>query len=352
MSTAVQPAINVVAGSASAIVPPGYSDIGNNVDSVVIFNQTQSVLQVTGTFGSRYLQPLMADVFPCQTIQSAPFVTPITFVPSNTYLGTITSTFYYKDDEPPSGFPMPLTGFPGGAYFIQNVPSGTGFWPIKPSFTLPSTDLSAPFVIPSGAGALQLPTILIGALNPGGATTIDLVGVQTGTIYQSFSTPSVVNQFAAQTIPLVNAQDTTLQFKDDTGGAHSHGFYIQSLDLKTGLYATPGTPIPTEATAETGSKSFASASVTLLAAPTTGANYLFGWSFVVDVSPANSALLALDTGGLAIDYLSANAGDTSRHAGNMALNGLRTTKAVTLDYIAGSALGVTANATLRYAPGP
>ena len=125
MATISQAPVPIIAGTSTPVLPPSQSTPYGTIVCTV-YNSTPNVLAVTCAGGTRYLQPNQADSYPTSSAMPIPTVSPFTTLPNGTFLGTITATFYDKNDGAPPGFPMPLTPFPGGAVLMVGSTSTVG----------------------------------------------------------------------------------------------------------------------------------------------------------------------------------------------------------------------------------
>lgn len=323
MPTVSQTPINIIAGQSTPALPAGQSVAYGSV-ACVIYNATSSILQVQAAGGSRFLQPTQADVYPVNNAAPVPTVTPITLQAVGTILGTITSTFYDTNDGVPPGFPQPLVPFPGGTTLVAS--------PIVPVPGFFSEALIAP---PPNTQSLTV-------TNPSGVVsgTLTVVGVQSRTTYFQGTVPAN----GSATFSVVNPITTDTAFN----------FMLPAMSPLIGslVYASPtgGLILPTFATS---APTKAITTGTLLAAPTTGANYLFGidldtlavagTQILVEIeSPAGTPIGAVGVSGAA----DAAGPDITDHVN---LNGFRTTSLVKANYLSGAGSG---GVMLRYAPGP
>jgi hypothetical protein len=316
MPTTIAPGVNVQAGVVTSVLPPNYADVGNSVIACVIFNLSSSVLTVTGTFGQRFLQPLTADLFPCPGIQGAPSIAPATIATANTYLGIAQAVFYFQGDTVPVNYPAQLVPFPGGSTQVVNglLPLLSGSVTIQP---------------PPGTGTLTIQGTNSGRTGAG-STLITVTGTQSGTAYLS---STELGGGVVATIDLVGTNDSSFNINFNTSGGGN-----KSLGT-INVYASPSTPVPTFATLSTGQTT----SVTPIAAPTSGAWYIFGVDFLGANQNSNVVLTA---NGLAFAVLLSGLGSAGAFIDHDECNGFRATTAVTASY------ATAINVVIRYAPGP
>lgn len=315
MSTQVTPPVNVIAGGPNKITPPGYSDVGNAVTAVVIYNTTSIVLQVNASSGVSFLQPLTADVFECNTISSAPTVTPVTNQAVGVYLGTLTCTFYFQGDKPPVGFPLPLNPFPGGANLIE-----TGVQLIPGVFQVPAGTTS----------------ITISGTNGAPGQILSLSGNQSGNIY--YGPPSGPKQLPVTFS--VAPFDTTYTLNV------SGPVDVYATNLPTdpnGTNVSPlALPVPSYPTL-----SFNASSTAILSPPTAGAWYLFTADLINGGATQCSVDLTLS--GSPVGWISTTALEASGGIDHVDLRGYRITTALTVNFVVA---GTGPSFSLRYAPGP
>jgi hypothetical protein len=315
--TTIAPAVNLQAGVTTAVAPPSYADIGNNVVACVIFNYSSSVIAVTGSFGQRFLAPLTADVFPCPTIQSAPYVAPTTIAAANTFVGTAQAVFYFKGDDAPGTYPQSLVAFPGGNSSVAGaIPFGLGV-----------VDTVLP---PSGTGTLTVVATRNSNNSTSGTTSLTVTGAQSGTTYLA---TTQITPWSLTAVNLVTSIDTSYIFTwSITGGGNA-------LIGQVNVTASPSTPVPTFATLTAQAVSTTSS---LIATPATGAWYIFGADLVV--SPQANAFWTVGDATRTVFELETGPATTADH---IDLPPYRTTTAINVvNNLGGGRI------TIRYAPGP
>lgn len=181
---------NLVAGSQLSLVPPNwtYTDQSFNV---VVYNSTQFQCQCSGDQGTKWLYGFNADNLKGQlgNLTVYPLVPPTT--PAGCYLGIVTTTSFDGNSEEPTGFPLPLSPFPGGySTLAYQVLATAGF--VSPNGIL--------VAIPPGTLSVTVSGLALG-------TSVTVEGYQTGENYgtETASSSGVV------TINLSdNIQDTIL----------------------------------------------------------------------------------------------------------------------------------------------
>lgn len=320
MATQVTAPVNVVAGELTSVIPPGYSDIGNPVQAIEVYNNTSFVLTVRSESGPRFLQPLTADLFPCSSIGAAPDVQPVTFLPNTTYLGTVTSTIYYQGDQLPAVPTFSLPPFPGGSQ--QVVSNFTFLSGLGGLHSYPAVAVAPP----GGTYVLEFPTpTLQGRTDLAIALPMELTvtGVQSGTVYAS-AISVTASTLTVWVNPSADTQYDIVWTNPSMAGIG--GPFVWSL------YAAPGI-IPTFATLSE-DVNLTTGGEPVLAAPTSGAWYLFD----IDLYNLSSLGYAVLNGGAVWG---------GSVGGSWPLGQLRVTTAIT----GGTSAG-TATITLRYAPGP
>lgn len=257
MSTTITQAVNATAGVPSSIIPPSFADVGNSVIAVEVYNNTSSVLIVTASSGSRFLQPLTADLFPMGSIASAPTILPVSTAATNTVVGTVTSTLYYEGDALPSVPTFSLPPFPGGSslLYVNPNPNNTN-----------TSQLAQGAIVQPPEGA----TGLVILVNPG-ADRVAITGEQTGTAYviQDVAAPGTPYNFS-----LIGLVDTSFQIQGDQHFPPSPKGIAQ-------VNATVQA-VPTIATSSSGEISLPAGNHEVLPAPSVGANYLFFADFYAE----------------------------------------------------------------------
>lgn len=318
MATISQVPVNIIAGQTVPVLDKTQSTPYGTIVCTV-YNSTSSVLAVTCSGGTRLLQPLQADSYPCSSALQVPTVAPITFQASGTYLGIVLSTFYDKNDGAPPGFPMPLSPFPGGEQQIAVV------MPLLPAGTT--------LAVPPGTTSLVF-------VNPGPSqgAILSVVGAQSGINYLTTST-AVTPAGGMVTVP-VAALDTAYVIKPTIISPWLNAT-VYASDVPTSAFsgsaAPSALPIPTMATL---SVTASASTATLLPAPSSGAYYLFDWDVEATVLTGIAEL---------IDQAVAKVFATVQPPVNNSTVNAR------LRYRVAGALGLTASSTtiwLRYALGP
>lgn len=292
--------------------------------AIVIYNQTPYLLRVVGASGASYLLPLTADKFTGPGVaQGQVFVVALNATaPTGTALGTVQATWGAAPDDISSDYPQPLPPFPGAGFELTTnsglVPAVAGVFEVA---------------VPFGTQAL----VFADSLQGGGGIVQSVVGVQSGVNYA----PATLSVPAGGTASLsvTNPITTDTLFKITMAGGFNCVIYAAQVG---------GLIVPAFASLTTDNVDISSGAATLLAAPSVGANYIFGWSWVLDTG-ATRALVELRAGGKTIDYSVFN---TTPDSQNRHLDLERTTGAVTIATIAGGPVGVTNLAVLRYAFGP
>lgn len=360
MPTTVPLLQNLQAGQTTTVSPTSYADIGNHVVAGVLFNNSPVILTVTGQFGQRLLQPNTEDLFPVENVVSQLIVTPTTIAAANTYLGVIASTFYYQGDELPEGLPSPLTPFPGGlAQITQGIAPG-GY------LNVPAAGLV--FQPPPNTAQLYFVNFV---KNNNYTTTI--TGVQSGTVYYT-TTSTVATPGSILTVTINSAIDTSYIIQSKTGGLPVGGDVSWQLLFAVPLSGSIGPtglavgPTATLVGGEVGGKlypwgdggnslsipQFATSTgqvnvstvgtTTIIAAPATGANYLFG----IDMVPnAGTGTLNLYIGTAVAGNVIAQLSTQAPISPTENLNGFRVVGAVIAQ-----AFTATQFVVIRYAPGP
>lgn len=304
MPTANISPVNVIAGQSTSIVPPGYADIGNPVRKAVIYNNTSLILTVQYSGGTSFLQPLTADVYDCSGIVTAPTVTPITSQAAGTYLGTITSTFYFTGDPDPVGFPLSLVQFPGERQVLAQ---------------LGPRNFTTIFAPPLGTNQIAIALNLAST----GPVVVTVTGNQSGATYYNQTLPAG----GSATFSILSNQDTT--YKLVLAGAF----------LNPTIYALPGT-VPTFPTSSSGR---VTSSGTVIPSPSSGALYLFRCDAYFS---SGAGGLSIGGNGTEIGLMTAFAGSGGQWGDHVEFNGMRISTAVTVTF------GISGGIEILYAFGP
>ena len=328
MATVTQNPVLIVAGNSIPVAQSG--SISSGTIACVIYNSTQFTLLVQSAGGTRFLQSLQADSFPCNNAVPVPTVTPVTTFTNGVLLGVLTAAFYDTNDGAPAGFPQPLNQYSGGSQLLV-----AGAMPptnaLTAGFSLGARPLNLSEVtvaIPLNAGSITFTAWPIAPAT--GPYTYQVVGNNSGTTYASLSTSSLLPALQTATVSLIsNFEDTALIFQGASG----------AMGISN-VFAVPAAPAPTF---PTGAVPWSN-SATLIAAPSLGAIYLFTAKLAAG-GAAGGGYNILDNGAqigyIGVDSTAAVTTDLENFAG------LRVAGPVTATVI-GSALG----AVLRYAYGP
>ena len=329
MATVTQNPVLIVAGKSIPVAQSG--SISSGTIACVIYNSTQFTLLVQSAGGTRFLQSLQADSFPCNNAVPVPTVTPITTFTNGVLLGVLTAAFYDTNDGAPAGFPQPLNQYPGGSQLLVagTVPPATI---ASAGFTLSFGGPTVTVAIPLGAGSITFRSIPISPNT--GPYTYQVVGNNSGTTYASLQTSSVQPLSQTATVSLVgNLVDTALVFQGANG----------SIGISQ-LFAVPPSPTPTFPTGNSGLIAGTGGDVLAIAAPPTGlALYLFDADFVNALGAAGAGQIQSPLGS-PIGYPSSASTDYPDH---IIFRGYRTTDAV---YWRSS--GADLYILIRYAFGP
>lgn len=323
MATISQAPVPIIAGTSTPVLPPSQSTPYGTIVCTV-YNSTPNVLAVTCAGGARYLQPNQADSYPTSSAMPIPTVSPFTTLPNGTFLGTITATFYDKNDGAPPGFPMPLTPFPGGAVLMVGSTSTVGTIS-NIGFSFTATTPATVAIVP-GAGSITFNWVASPLLTP---VNFTITGNNSGTSYATVTTQGV------STVNLIgNFFDTALVFACALGTV-----------CIANVYEGPALGVPQFAT-----KSVAIPATTAAALPalTSGAYYLLGADFI---NGAASSMYGEIGDSISTFAAFACQGTIAGNDGpnSVALNGYRTIGPVAVTYLLGSGTGA---AFLRYALGP
>ena len=335
MATVTQNPVLIVAGKSIPVAQSG--SISSGTIACVIYNSTQFTLLVQSAGGTRFLQPLQADSFPCNNAVPVPTVTPITTFTNGVLLGVLTAAFYDTNDGAPAGFPQPLNQYPGGSQLLV-----AGAMPptdaLAAGFSLSARPLNlreVTLAIPLNAGSITFTAWPIATAT--GPYTYQVVGNNSRTTYASLSTSSLLPLSQTPTVSLLgNIADTALIFQGASGAI---GF--------SQLFAVPAPPLPTYATT---SVQTSGSSATLLPALSSGSYYLFDCD--MNNLAAGGAAAQLTLAGADIAYLGTNdetnGGPSTDHKIFSGPNGHR----IGLGPLACTLSGVTVRLVLNYAIGP
>ncbi len=307
MPTTIAPAVNLLVGTGSIVAPPSFADVGNAVVACIIFNNTSSILVVTGSFGQGFLQPNTADLFPCPGIVSAPTVATTAIAPMGTFVGTVQAIFYFEGDRLPTNYPIVLNPFAGGANLLIT--------------SIGNTAVPVPFTIlpPFGTGTLTFNATTA-------ITNLSVTGVQTGRTYASGVS---IAANSTKTLTLFNSGDTS----------YSIGLSGQLDSVAAG----PAISAPTDAIS-----SFGASTTATLAAASGGAYYLYGADLINSGASECAVQIEAPTGTI-IGWLGTTVAQGAGGTDHVQLNGYRTTGAITLTF---DVAGTSPSCTLRYTSGP
>lgn len=106
---------DIVAGKTTVITPPD----DQVYKWVVIFNSITTLLEVQYGGNTQWIQPLMANSYQLPSQSTIVTVIPSTSEAAGTALGSITAAWYLVNEQPPIGYPIPITAS------NVSIPSGT-----------------------------------------------------------------------------------------------------------------------------------------------------------------------------------------------------------------------------------
>lgn len=329
MPSTITPGVNLVAGQTTTVLPPAYADIGNNVVACIVYNLSAAVITVTGAFGQAFLQPLTADIYPCPTIQSAPFVSPTTITANGTYLGIAQAVFLFQGDTLPTNYPTPLTAFPGGSQLLAEI-NGT----VSNGATVTYN------VQPPPGSTFEFEITPVATTPIVGNASITITGNQTSIIYAS-QTLNLGQTDGPFVIPIPNLVSEDSSFSVAITAPASGTITFTSM-----AFAAPATPSPAFATTSTGRVSGTSA---IIAAPSVSgfqAWYLFS-ADMFSTAAGGDIVIAGTTSGRELAFLIGGNGGNNLFVDHVDFGPLRVAEGVTATF-AGTAGGL----EVRYAPGP
>lgn len=329
--------VNVVSGQSVPVLPQGQAIAYGSV-ACVIYNSTQNILIVRSSSGTRYLQPLQADVYSVNDAFPVPIITPISTLATGVFLGTITSTFYDKNDGAPLGFPQPLQDFPGGSNIIQSSPMSGLTFTENSSAVSPLIIATYQLIAPTGYLIITFqPISRTGSV----VYTIAVNGVQTGLSYGSVSISENAASLPGLTTLTIPIAPGNLDFTYQLRASYTSGAGSVTYSILTSV-ATPQLPIPTFPTL---AYHAAGSNASAIVASAGAAPYLFGVDFVLGGAAADA--LSVNFGGVTIAQLGATGGANASFVDHAWLNGHRCPGTV------GVSVGIgTSTVTIRYALGP
>ena len=153
MPTVFVPPTNVYTGGLQSTLPVNQGLAYGTIASV-LDNTTICLLQVFHSSGAAYQQPNISAAYPCSRAMPAPQIQPVTgaVVPaimitlpstSNLIVGTVTSTFFDRNDGFPTGYPSPIVSVSNGQLLVVSQLVQTGL-------------IYQPFLVPLNATGLVL----------------------------------------------------------------------------------------------------------------------------------------------------------------------------------------------------
>ena len=172
MPTVFVPPTNVYTSALQSTLPVNQGLAYGTIASV-LNNTTICLLQVFHSGGAGYQQPNISAAYPCSKAMQAPQIQPVTgaVVPagmialpsaSNLIVGTVTSTFFDRNDGFPTGYPSPIVSVSNGQLLVvsQLVQSGVSYQP----FLVPLN--ATGLVLYSNSSAVPNQTCFITTLDP------------------------------------------------------------------------------------------------------------------------------------------------------------------------------------------
>jgi len=326
---------------------PGANSGNLSSQAAVIVNLSPYELVVSSGAGAtvKVIDPMTRDLVPLdaeagQQIVIDPLVLGTLVTPTS--LSECFVTWYQAGENVPGSYPSAISAGAGpySAQVALNAPIAGGNNQVFSLASQPAVFRSALVTIQNLAGA-QIVAVAV-------ETLITIIALQTysvvfngaGTAFFRIPlTPvgglATMNQTIQVTTPTDNIDVTILL--DTVECATPPPLIFGSSAVSSS--APNGVPtVPTGAV-----KVGIGGGGTVLAAPASGANYLFGADYEIDVTAAGG--INLVTGGTSIAALNDNAANAG--ADHVQLNGYRTTGIVTY-----TSLGAVGSVILRFAPGP
>lgn len=237
---------NVISGQSTQINGPTPQGTQSEYAWLTVYNNTNFIQEVNSETNQAFLQPFTANVFRVPSGIGISLTPVAGQYPIGVWLGTVTAEYNSDKEEKPEGFPVPINQFPGGAQLLATYP--------VPS-QIPLGPLGPIIAVSPGIGTLIIQLAVLGA------TSISVVGVQSGITYATLAV-SVSGTYSVNLTP--NLQDYELQINGQ----------ITVRASIVALYEAPGPAIPTQpnlifhgSVANGG---------TVLPALTSGAYYIFG----------------------------------------------------------------------------